>query len=142
VQFPVLIKLRRSLLLAALLFCMHAAAAASVLSLPVLPASALLALIVFSLWWTLRPARIVGLRLTGANTVDGLLVDGRRVALTVLPESTVFYRMIVLRLRLDEETRTSALVLLADQMPAEHFRQLRLYLRWRSAPNERAGSIS
>jgi hypothetical protein len=39
-----------------------------------------------------------------------------------------------LRLRIGEETRVSCLVLLPDQMPAELYRLLRLWLRWHAEP--------
>lgn len=143
-QFPIVIELRRSRLLVVLLVLLHGLAAGCVLALPwPWPLRGLLLIAVgVSLGYVLRPSRILDLRLCAPDRLDCLLADGNRVALVAQPESTVFSQLIVLRLRLGEAKRVSSLVLLPDQMSAEQFRLLRLWLRWRSQPKARAGTIS
>ena len=69
-----------------------------------------------------------------------MLADGRQVAAMVLPDSTVFIFLIVLRLRIGEERRVSNVTLLPDQMSSEPFRLLRLWLRWRAESKKDSGS--
>ena len=115
---------------------MHAVAAGCLVALPWswLLRGVFLLLLAGSLGYALRAPRIVGLRLAARDRLECLLADGDRVAVTVLADSTVFSRLIVLRLRVGEEARVSSLVLLPDQMPAEQFRVLRLWLRWHAEP--------
>ena len=133
-QFPVSIELRRSYSLSLLLAVFHVAAAGCIVVLPWpwIFRFVLFALIVPSAWYSLRSSRFASLRLSGRGELDCSLVDDKRVSATVFPDSTVFVGLIVLRLRVDDEVRTSSLVLLRDQMTAEQFRVLRLWLRWRS----------
>ncbi|WP_366504470.1 protein YgfX [Propionivibrio sp.] len=142
-QFPASIELQRSPLLTLLLVLFHTLAAGSVIALPWdwLLRSVLLLVIGWSLWHSLRPPRILGLRISGRDGLDGRLADGDRVALTALPDSTVFTRLIVLRLRIGEEKRVSSLALLPDQMSAEQFRWLRLWLRWHTEPKKDVGTV-
>ena len=115
---------------------MHAIAAGCVVALPwswLLRGVAVL-LLCCSLGYALRPPRIIGLRLAARDRLECLLAGGDRVAATVLDDSTVFSRLIVLRQRIGEETRVNSLVLLPDQMSAEQFRVLRLWLRWHAEP--------
>lgn len=131
-QFPVSIELRRSRFLTLLFFLVHAL---SVGCLAVLPwpwplRLLLMALVGASLWRVLQAQAIVGLRIHGRDRLDCLLAEGRRATVAILPDSTVFHRLIVLRLRIGEETRIRSLTLLPDQMSAEQFRALRLWLRW------------
>jgi len=115
---------------------MHAVAAGCLVALPWswLLRGVLLLLLAGSLGYALRAPRIVGLRLAARDRLECLLADGDRVAVTVLADSTVFSRLIVLRLRVGEEAWVNSLVLLPDQMPAEQFRVLRLWLRWHAEP--------
>lgn len=142
-QFPVSIELQRSPLLTILLVLFHTLAAGSVIALPWdwLLRSVLLIVIGWSLCHALRPPRILGLRISGRDGLDGRLADGNRIALTALPDSTVFTRLIVLRLRIGEEKRVSSLALLPDQMSAEQFRWLRLWLRWHTEPKEDVATV-
>ena len=142
-RFPVSIKLHRSHQLSLLLVLFHAIAAGCVIVLPrALPVGAVLLVpVCLSLWFALRPGRIVGLRIFARDRLDCHLADDTYVAVKVLPDSTVFFRLIVLRLRIGEEQRVSSLTLLPDQMSAEQFRLVRLWLRWHAEPNERAGTI-
>lgn len=133
-QFPVSIELHRSFFLSSLLYLLHAFVAGCVYALPwhaILRALFLIP-VFLSLWQSSCTPRIIGLRLLGQDTLDGLLDDGRRVELAVLPDSTVFPRLIVLRLLVSEEKRRSSIVLLPDQMSDAQFRVLRLWLRWRA----------
>ena len=98
----------------------------------------LLALVGASLWHALQSHVIVGLCLYGRDRLDCQQADGSRVTLAVLPDSTVFDRLIVLRLRVGEEPRIRHLTLLPDQMSAEQFRVLRLWLRWHAEPKKGA----
>jgi hypothetical protein len=66
--------------------------------------------------------------------MEGTFSDGHREALSVLPDSTVFGQLIVLRLRIGEKRRACHLALLPDQMTTEQFRLLRLWLRWHAKP--------
>ena len=128
VQFPVSIELHHSVFLLFLLILFHVLAAGCVVAVPWswLLRGALLVLVGFSLWNALRPSRILGLRLCGRDKLEGILLGGYRETLSVLPSSTVFGRLIVLRLRIGEEQRASNLALL----PREQFRVRRLWLRW------------
>ena len=140
-QFPVSIELQRSHLLTLLLVLFHSVAAGSVSALPwPWPLRFVVLLYVgCSLWYSLQPSRIRGLRISGRDGLDCRLADGNRIALTALPESTVFTRLIVLRLRIGEEKRVSSLALLPDQMSAAQFRLLRLWLRWHAEAKEDGG---
>jgi toxin CptA len=144
VQFPISIGLRRSRLLILLLSVFHGIAVACLIALPWPMALRLLlsALVGLSLVYALRPPRVTGLRLTGRDRLDCLLADGNYIAARALPDSTVYARLIVLRLRIGEEKRVSSLTLLQDQLSAEQFRQLRLWLRWQAAPKDGAGTVA
>ena len=113
---------------------MHALAALCVVALPWLWRCVLLLVLACSLCHALRRPRIVSLRLAARDRLECLLADGDWVAATVLADSTVFARLIVLRLRIGEQRRSSSMVLLPDQMPADQYRLLRLWLRWHAEP--------
>jgi hypothetical protein len=140
VQFPIAIELHRSALLFFLLVLFHALAAACLVMLPWSwhQRSVLLILVGLSLGYALRRPRIIGLRLCTRDRLDCVLADGNRVAAKALPGSTVFARLIVLRLRIGDDTRVTSLALLPDQMSTEQFRLLRLWLRWHAEPKDAA----
>ncbi len=112
---------------------MHALAAFSVfvLAWPLWLKSALMLPLAWSLWHTLRPNAILGLRLSETGQVDCLLAQDLRVRALIAHNSTVFAGLIVLRLRFEDAPGIKQLVLLPDSMSAEQFRQLRVFLRWR-----------
>ena len=131
-QFPIPIELHRSFLLSCLLVLFHVLAAGCVVILPWpwLWRSSLLVVAGLSLWIALQPSRILGIRLCGRDAIEGAFSDGHREALSVLPDSTVFGKLIVLRFRVGDKRRACHLALLPDQMTIEQFRVLRLWLRW------------
>lgn len=64
---------------------------------------------------------------------DRLEVDeggDNRAAVSVLPDSVVFFWVIVLRYRVDGLPRAMSVVLFPDQMANDDFRRLSLWLRW------------
>ena len=121
---------------------MHAVAAACVFALPwpLLWRGMVWLALAFSLGYAWRPPGIIGLRLAAGDRLECLRAAGDCVAAAVLADSTVFTRLIVLRLRVGEEVRVTSLVLLPDQMPAEQFRVLRLWLRWHVEPKGGGGA--
>ncbi|EXI90873.1 MAG: hypothetical protein AW12_01405 [Candidatus Accumulibacter sp. BA-94] len=132
-QFPIHIDLRRSRLLSALTVLFHLLAAGCMLILP-WPAALrylLLPFVAVSAWYALRPSRFLGLRLRKGGELDGLLADGDSIPVLVHPGTVVFTQLIVLRVRDHDSGRGDSLALLPDSMSAEHFRLLRLWLRWR-----------
>lgn len=132
-QFPIHIGLRRSRLLVVSLLLFHAMAAACIVALPWtwVWRSLLLAAIGVSAWHALQATEINGLRLAEHGELACLFADRERIAAVVLPDSTVFNQLIVLRMRIGDARRVVSLVLLPDSMSAEQFRLLRLWLRWR-----------
>jgi hypothetical protein len=145
VQFPIRVELHRSFILSCLLVVFHTLAVGCVVVLPWPWAvrAALFVVVGLSLWHAMRPSRIVGLCVAGRDRLDGLLADGNRVALTILPDSAVFVGLIVLRMRIGEEKRSSCITLLPDQMTVEQFRLLRTWLRWHTVlPRNDVGTIS
>ena len=130
-QFPITIELHRSRSLSLLLSVFHMLAAGCVIALPWLwlMRSTLLLLIGVSLVYALRKSPIRGLYLRAGDGIEGLLADGSRTKLVVQPDSTVFSRMIVLRVGIGEARSISNLVLFPDQMSVEQFRVLRIWLR-------------
>lgn len=133
-QFPIQIELRRSRLLVCFLALFHTLAATSVIILPWpwLLQSVLLSVIGWSAWRTLQSPRIIGLRLHEQGRLDCLLFDGDYAAAQVLPDSTVFNQLIVLRMRINDARCVVNLVLLPDSMSPGKIRVLRRWLRWRS----------
>ena len=111
---------------------MHLVASASLLSLqwPWVWKLVLLAVLGISLWQALRPSRFVALRLDQDGNLACDLRDGTRLPATLLPDSTVFSWLVVLRLRLDGERSALSLPLFQDHMSGDEFRTLRLWLRW------------
>lgn len=132
-QFPVFIELRRSRSITLALVFTHAFAASCVSFLSSwswLPRVVLVALVFLSLLRVLRPARIHGLWLVTRDKLECVLQDGSRASAKIFPESAVFIRLIVVRLMIAEEKRTTSLTLWHDQMSVDEFRSLRVWLRW------------
>jgi len=139
VQFPIQIELRRSRLLLPLLLAVHVLALASVAGLPwpweirALPVVAIGVSAVSALYDAARPAGILALRLSDKRGIACIVAGGDPVPATVLPGSTVFGCLIVLRVRMGETGGVTSLPLLPDSMSAEEFRALSLWLRWQAA---------
>lgn len=133
-QFPIHIELRRSRFLFLLLLLAHALALACVVVLPWPLALCvfLLFLIGLSAWRALRTSPITALHLLENGVLECVLANGERLPADVLPDSTVFNQLIVLRLRLGEQGAACALTLLPDCMAPADFRALRVCLRWRA----------
>lgn len=83
-----------------------------------------------SLWFALRPVRFRSLNLAVEGRLSVTERDGRRVDAQVLPESTVFSWLVVLRFLVAGERRTQTLTLFPDQMSRDEFRMLCVCLRW------------
>ena len=143
-QFPVFIGLRRSRFLAGSLCVMHGAAAGALLCLPwpLWLRGVLVIGLAVSLWRTLRPARIVSLRLDGNGGLECGLPDGTRLPATPLADTAVFSWLVVLRLRVEGEKRTISVPLFPDHMSREEFRVLRLWLRWSVNPGNGPEPVS
>ena len=147
-QFPVAIELRRSAILSLLVVLVHVVAAVGLLALRwetawfwPLRLALLLAIAASIVYFLSQSSDIVGLILASKTELTCRLVDDRKLVLQVLPDSTVFNQLIVLRLRVGETPKTSNLVLLPDQMSSEQFRMLRVWLRWQ-VTNDAALPIS
>lgn len=132
--FPVDLQPQRSRVLVALTAALHALAAAVACWLPwPLPwRLSLLAALAFSAWRAVRRSPVTGLRLSEKGSLTLLLADGLAVSANVEAGSVVFPRLVVLRARELETRRSHSLVLLPDSLPQEHFRLLRVWLRWRT----------
>ena len=133
-QFPLVIELRRSRLLVFLLVLIHGTAVVAcwLLPWPLAWRGAVMLFVALSLLRALHPAYVVGLRLAAPDRLECRLADGHLVGATVQAQSSVFARLIVLRLRLDEEGkpgRFRALVILPDQLETQQFCRLRVCLR-------------
>ncbi len=135
-QFPLHIDVCRSRRLSYLIVLLHAVAGGCLWVLPwhLATRCVLLAMLGWSAWQALRPSSIVGLRLSEGGELALLSAAGEPVYVAVQADSTVFSQLIVLRIRDEEHGRLRSLVLLPDSMRAEHFRLLRLWLRWLANP--------
>jgi hypothetical protein len=110
----------------------HIAAAMAVLAatVPSWVAAVLLLLIGASLARLRRPLPVSGLMLNGDGRLETVDVDGAASEALVHPHTFVLSFLVVLLYR--QESRLRALTLLGDSFAVEDFRQLRLWLRWRS----------
>ena len=128
---PVSLKPSRRLLLIQSLAHVAAAAAVLAASLPSWLAAALLVLAGASLARQRRPRLPVEtLILCGDGRLQTVGADGAAGEAAVHPHTLVLPFLVVLLYR--QEGRLRSLTLLADSLAAEDFRQLRLWLRWRS----------
>ena len=115
------------------------------LYLPVLAAVALCGLVVWHGWVGLRahalqthPAAIVAVRCE-ADAFHYQLRAGSWISGSLQPGGLVTRWLTVVRLRDDAEyPQTRVLVLLRDRLAPDHYRQLRVHLRWRRKDNDRA----
>jgi hypothetical protein len=137
VQFPVFIGLRRSYFLAGSVCVMHGAAAGAFLLMPWPPLArgALLIVLAVSLGYTLRPSRVISLRLHANGGLECVLSNGTRLPASPLPDTAVFSWLVVLLLKVEEQKGTISLPLFPDHMSSDEFRILRLWLRWGVNPD-------
>jgi len=63
------------------------------------------------------------------------------VAARLLPDTTVLPWLVVLRYRVPGAGRSDAVVVLADSLPADDFRHLRVWLRWRAGRDGAAATL-
>ena len=94
-------------------------------------AAALLMVIGASLACQRRAFPVAGLVLNGDGRLEIVGADGTASEVAVHPHTFVVSFLVVLLYR--QERRLRALTLLADSLAVEDFRQLRLWLRWRSS---------
>lgn len=116
----------------------HALALASVIvsPWPWVIQSLLLIPLGLSAWLLARPRKIIGLRLSKGQGLECWFAGGERIAADILPDTTVFSRLVVLRLLCEGETAARSVALLPDSLSPEDFRLLRLWLRWQATTKE------
>jgi hypothetical protein len=78
-----------------------------------------------------RPLAVAGVVLGGDGGIEIVGADGTASEATVHPHTLVLSFLVVLLYR--QQGRLRALTLLEDSLSDGDFRQLRLWLRWRSA---------
>ena len=110
----------------------HAVAVGAVLAstVPSWLAVVLLIMIGASLGRLRRPSPVAGLVLSSDGRLQIVGADGTASEAVVHPHTLVLSFLVVLLCR--QEGRLRMLTLLADSLATEDFRQLRLWLRWRS----------
>lgn len=134
-QFPIFIELRRSffrrLLCPLLLLLVLASIALTPLAWPY--RSALLLYVALVFVWAWRQPQLLSLRLLGPQRLDLEQAGGRWRRAEIRGGTTVFPHLIVLQVYIDADDgiakRALSYAIFADQIPAERFRQLRLWLR-------------
>ena len=133
-NFPVAIDVAPSRRLRAALFFAHVVAIAVLLALMLaLPATALaIPLLLVSLWRARRLPPMCCFVLQPDGRLDCGEAGGAERPARVLPGSTVFVWLVVLRYRVEGEARNRVRVVLSDSLPAADFRRLRVWLRWRA----------
>jgi toxin CptA len=111
----------------------HVAAASAVLTATLSSwlAAVLLLLIGASLACLRRTLPVEGLVLRGDGGLEIVGADGTASEVVVHPHTLVLSFLVVLLYR--QGGRLRSLTVLADSLAAEDFRQLRLWLRWRSS---------
>lgn len=135
-QLPVTIPLRPSPALAAAAACAHGAAIAALppLGLPLALRAAIAAAILVSAAWMVRRAlrpKFAALTLAANGSAEIVRLDGEREAVGIHGQTTVLSAGIVLLMR--TQAGIEPLTLLPDATGRPAHRQLRLWLRWRSA---------
>ena len=110
----------------------HVVAAAAVLAatVPAWLAAVLLILIGASLARLRGKSPVASLVLRGDGGLEKVGADGTAIEVIVHPHTLVLSFLVVLLYR--QQGCLRSLTLLADSLAAEDFRQLRLWLRWRS----------
>ena len=130
-HLPVSIRPSRRLLLIQSLAHVVAAGAVLAASLPSWLTAVFLLLIGASLAHARRMSPPESLILRGDGQLQTVGANGTASAAVVQPHTLVLSFLVVLLYR--QEGRLRSLTLLSDSLAAEEFRQLRLWLRWRSS---------
>ena len=136
-QLPVSLKLQPSRRLALLLLAVHGGTLGVIASMTLSGwiKLALLLGILWSAWRVLKNLqgrqRIIRLTLRRDGLLDYSRLNGETGEARIHPHTTVTPQLAVVLLR--SAGRIEPLVLLADSLDAEEFRQLRLWLRWQAA---------
>ena len=91
---------------------------------------ALFAVLVVSLWRSLRSTEVTSIHLHENGTIKCIMSDGMSLSTTLLPDTTVFSWLVVLRMKANERKQAISLALFPDHMSHEEFRVLRLWLNW------------
>ena len=135
---PIRLMLRPSSLLAALLATVILGACLIVLCMPahlMLRLGACLLIITAGAYammqhaWLSLPTSCRGLELNAKGELQLLLNDGKSLAVTISPVSYINASVTILNV-LDSRHRRFSVILTADRVEAESFRQLRVWLRW------------
>jgi hypothetical protein len=130
-----LVKLRasRRLFIASALVHLLAVFSILVLPWPIWSRALLLALAGVSAFYAMRPSEIEEIVFSYADTRMKVRMRGLDLREASIGEgSTVFSGLIVLKLKFDDAPPCSV-TLLPDQMSAEEFRRLNVWLRWNSS---------
>ena len=143
-RFPIFIELRRSHFFALALSLIHVLAGYCIISMSWSWSvrGLLLLFPALSFAGCLRKAQFVGLRIVNDKQLLCLTRDGACLACDILPGTTVWGRLIVVRLLLAGDSRPRSLVVLPDQLSFEQFRTLRLWLRWRRVTRASGARVS
>lgn len=143
-RFPLVLSLRPSRSLVALLGVLHGLAVLATASadIPALFRWALMAALFANL------LRVLGryARLTDRASIVTMIADkdgtlqcstkaGFEANAEVLPFTAVLSYAIFVRIRFDGERRSRSIALLQDSLPPDQFRALRLWLRWKREPS-------
>jgi len=129
---PLSVSIRPSRRLLLIQSAAHVVAAVAVLAaiLPAWLAAVLLILIGASLARQRATPPVATLILRGDGRLETVGADGTATEVVVHPHTLVLSFLVVLLYR--QQGRLRSLTLLADSLAAEDYRQLRLWLRWRS----------
>ncbi|KAF0165008.1 MAG: hypothetical protein FD157_1689 [Rhodocyclaceae bacterium] len=129
---PLSVSIRPSRRLLLIQLTAHVVAAGAVLAatVPSWLAAVLLLLIGASLARLRAVSPVASLVLRGDGRLETVGADGTATEVVVHPHTFVLSFLVVLLYR--QQGRLRSLTLLADSLAAEDYRQLRLWLRWRS----------
>jgi toxin CptA len=127
---PVSLKPSQHLLVIQSLAHLVAAGAVLAANLPAWLAAVLLLLTGASLARVRRPLPVAAVILRGNGAIEIVGADGAASEAVVHPHTVVLSFLVVLLY--SQQGRLRSMTLLGDSMSAEDFRQLRLWLRWRS----------
>ena len=130
---PLLLQIKPSRRMLVLQSLAHIVAATAVVSSAIASglASLLLLLVGFSWLRVRRGSAVTGLVLRSDGTVEIIGSDGVATGVVLHPHTLVLSFLVVLLYR--QNNRLRAMTLLSDNLPAEDFRQLRLWLRWQGS---------